>query len=442
MTHQPSASYLNHAATYLLYALLLFTPLARGSVHLWAQTLIILVALVLVMIVVLEKYLTGAPIFQKTPIDKPLIALLITVIFSFAFAAFRPDGTEAITLLVSYIVLFYVTVHTVRTRSQQRNLVYVILAVAVLLSVIGLLKRFSTLDLSWWMYSHQPDDFVQLSGPYGNHSHLAGYLEMAIPLCLGLFLTRTRRGGALYLLLYVSAILICSHLLTLSRGGWVSLGLALACMASILQAQRRFKQKKLLSLLMTGTIAVILFVLSSTQMVERILTLTENETVIGVGGRMFAWQGVWGMIWDNPLFGTGPGSFATIFTQYQPPGAASRFFQAHNDYLHFISETGLILVPIVCWMLLAIFSVGYVKINNPSRQVWGITLGALMGILAILFHSTSDFNLHIPANAVLFTVLAALVCTSVEQRNGGRKATDLRVKNENRAEYDFNTHAQ
>jgi len=35
-------------------------------------------------------------------------------------------------------------------------------------------------------------------------------------------------------------------------------------------------------------------------------------------------------------------------------------------------------------------------------------LGALAGISAILVHSFVDFNLHIPANALLFTVLAAL----------------------------------
>ena len=82
---------------------------------------------------------------------------------------------------------------------------------------------------------------------------------------------------------------------------------------------------------------------------------------------------------------------------------------AHNDYLHFISETGLLLIPIIIWLTFALYKRGFEKMKNPSRLVRGTTLGAMTGITAILIHSIADFNLHIPANAILFTVLAAIV---------------------------------
>lgn len=56
--------------------------------------------------------------------------------------------------------------------------------------------------------------------------------------------------------------------------------------------------------------------------------------------------------------------------------------------------------------------------QNPSRLVRGITIGAMTGITAILVHSISDFNLHIPANAILFTVLAALIAAPLPIDNG------------------------
>jgi hypothetical protein len=37
----------------------------------------------------------------------------------------------------------------------------------------------------------------------------------------------------------------------------------------------------------------------------------------------------------------------------------------------------------------------------------------MAGITAILVHSFGDFNLNIPANAILFTVLAALAAAPV-----------------------------
>jgi O-antigen ligase len=86
---------------------------------------------------------------------------------------------------------------------------------------------------------------------------------------------------------------------------------------------------------------------------------------------------------------------------------------AHNDYLHFISEAGLPLIAIIAWMMIALYRKGFQKLKNPSRLVRGVTLGAMSGITAILVHSIFDFNLHIPANALLFTVLAATVVGSL-----------------------------
>ncbi len=69
-------------------------------------------------------------------------------------------------------------------------------------------------------------------------------------------------------------------------------------------------------------------------------------------------------------------------------------------------------------MIIALYRKGFRKLNNPSRLVRGITLGALSGITAILFHSVADFNLHIPSNAILFTILAAIVVSPIPTHNG------------------------
>ena len=124
------------------------------------------------------------------------------------------------------------------------------------------------------------------------------------------------------------------------------------------------------------------------------------------------------MIEDYPLLGTGPGTFAFVYTQYQPPGLDARYFRAHNDYLQLTSETGLALVPVMVWMIIALFAEGFKKFNNPSRLVRGVTIGAMSGITAILVHSILDFNLHIPANAILFTILVAIVASPIPEAGG------------------------
>lgn len=69
------------------------------------------------------------------------------------------------------------------------------------------------------------------------------------------------------------------------------------------------------------------------------------------------------------------------------------------------------------WMIVALYRKGFKKLKNPSRLVRGTTIGALSGITAILAHSIVDFNLNIPANAVLFTVLVAIVAAPLPKRS-------------------------
>lgn len=167
-------------------------------------------------------------------------------------------------------------------------------------------------------------------------------------------------------------------------------------------------------------LAMVLIVLASTPVVERVRTVTEKGKETSFNSRLVIWGGVAEMIEAHPLHGTGPGTFSTIFTQYQPPGFMSRYFMAHNDYLQFTSEVGILLIPIIVWMIIALYRKGFKKLKNPSRLVRGATLGAMTGVTAILIHSMVDFNLHIPANALLFTVLAAIVVAPLPKENNNK----------------------
>jgi len=261
----------------------------------------------------------------------------------------------------------------------------------------------------WWNYVDLKNVYVgRLTSTFGCPNHLAGFMEMAIPLLLGLFLTGFR-GGKLILMIYLSCLLLTALVLTLSRGGWIASLIGLSFMSFALLTSPYFQRKKLLITLIGGFFAVALIVLASTPVVERMRTALQKGEEASLHSRMVMWGGIVEMIGEYPLLGIGPGTFGTIFTQYQPPGLKAHFTMAHNDYLHFTSEVGLPLIAIVVWMIIALYRKGFMKLNNPSRLVRGITVGAMAGVTAILVHSVADFNLHIPANALLFTVLAALV---------------------------------
>jgi O-antigen ligase len=309
-------------------------------------------------------------------------------------------------------VIFYMTVHHLSTRSRFRALIYLIIGIAVFLSLFGFLKRFGINPFPWWDYHdlHYSTDF--LSSTYGNHNHLAGYLEMAFFLILGLFLTGYKRAR-LGLMIYLTAIILAALVLTLSRGGWGASTCGLVFMALMLLVSRRFSRKKLLLTLIFTLFGILFIVLASTPVVERVLTVMTNQNDASFQSRLTAWKGVARLIVDYPLLGTGPGTFALIFTQYQPPGLGLRFLNAHNDYLQFTAELGWFLPPLLFLIGFALYRYGFKKLKHPSRLVRGTTLGALAGITSILCHSLVDFNLHIPANALLFAVLTAITLAPV-----------------------------
>jgi tetratricopeptide (TPR) repeat protein len=115
------------------------------------------------------------------------------------------------------------------------------------------------------------------------------------------------------------------------------------------------------------------------------------------------------MVRDFPLFGVGLGSWPDLFPRYQSPPWSSNFYrEAHNDYLELLAETG-----VIGFALLACFfwqggrrlfrSLGV--LSPKSLPV----VAAFLSALAIMaFHEFFDFNLQIPANAFLFTLLLAL----------------------------------
>ncbi|MCF8077203.1 MAG: hypothetical protein K9K87_13700 [Desulfotignum sp.] len=76
---------------------------------------------------------------------------------------------------------------TVRSRKEQRALVWVVVGTAVFLCVVGLLKRFDILVFTWWDYTEELGrkfHGLSLTGVYVNRNHMAGFLEMAIPMML------------------------------------------------------------------------------------------------------------------------------------------------------------------------------------------------------------------------------------------------------------------
>jgi O-antigen ligase len=97
--------------------------------------------------------------------------------------------------------------------------------------------------------------------------------------------------------------------------------------------------------------------------------------------------------------------------------------KAHNDYLQLLTETGVVGFAITIWFLVAGFRTALPKIRKwPSNINGAVALAALVAISGILVHSLVDFNLEIPANALLFYVWCAVAAIEPRFRNSNHPA--------------------
>ena len=384
-----------------LAAILIFSPIGLGGMRIWSITPILLVEELLIFLW-LFRVVNAKNGYKlcRTKIDIPIIAFAALAVVSFIFSIYKHDSFYALLRLFGYIGVFYVVVNEF-DRSMRKGLVYLVISIGSALSLFGLLQYFGLLSRSWWY----PQNF--LAATYVNHNHFAGYLELVIPVTLAMLMTARPRSPVLFRLslITVSTIMIAAFILTESRGAWTSLGISLLVMLDVM-FKREGRDKKRVFTLVLLTVALIAIAYFGKDIIsERLETIADTEiSDMSFDSRTKIWQGSIAMIKDNPLIGTGIGTFVWGFPRYRPEGLYARAHYAHNDYLHMAAEMGPAGAIIMIWILMMIIKEGFSE-KNQSPYI----IGCAAGVLSLSLHGLIDFNFHIPANMLLFVVWAAFI---------------------------------
>jgi O-antigen ligase len=349
----------------------------------------------------------------KRPLVVPLTLLTGFVLVTGVLSDYPGIVMESIFLFLAYIVIYFCAVATICTRQQERIVVMLITGTAVFISVIAYLKHINFV-LPFWTYADlKITDY--LTGTFGNHNHFSGYLEMAIPVTLGSGLTLGQSRGKALFWTAVTIFLVLTQALTLSRGGWLSTLSALVFMG-VLLIKPRFTDKRHRVQIFFPMMFLLFLPLFYPPVLERITTLVHDNPLENLSFRLSVWEKCVDMIKATPFTGTGPGTFSRAFVFYNPNDFNVLPVYAHNDYLQFLTETGIFFFVFSLGVIHNFFKLGFAKMQTQSRRSKGITLGAMASVFAILVHSLFDFNLHIPSNALTFTILAALATSPVEKK--------------------------
>jgi O-antigen ligase len=254
-------------------------------------------------------------------------------------------------------------------------------------------------------------------GTYFNRNHFSGLLEMCLPFAaiyaLVLFRRfRSARSGRVWRALAFGAAtagaiaMLLAIVCSLSRTGFLAVTFSLVVLAILLLRPGAFYSRTAVAITVV-VVLLLFFVLPSNRLLDRYNELFSGNGPSGT--RMQVWKAAAGLISAYPVFGCGAGSFESAFNRYNPLPFLTVDF-AHNDYLQGLAELGIAGFAIVAAFLFTtvLQAIRATSTEAPpeSRALGFACTGALA---AILFHSFSDFNLYIPANAMLVAWIAGIV---------------------------------
>lgn len=347
---------------------------------------------------------------------------------------------EGLATLGSAVLLFWAARESF-ARGGVRIFTRIIALTGFVVALLAVIQRATAPALLLWRWK-PVDPSAQPFGPFVNRNHFATWLLMSSALTaahlVAHVLSRQHKrprstrlfihdlladGGALLLVGSLAGMLL-ALVASLSRAAL--LGLAVAIMFGLAYARRvrtRDRSIAVAGLMIAVLVAGALWV-NRESLLRRVDAIGSGQT-----GRPVIWAETMPLIADFALTGCGVGTYGSAMLHYQRTQTDRLFNQAHSEYLQLMAEGGILLTVVVAVAAAAWLRLAFRRLAPAHQPPW-IRVGAGAGVCAILVQAVFEAGLRMPANALLFAVLAAMVV--YERRAGARlnsAATDADISN-------------
>ena len=421
-----------------------FSALAYGAVEPWSVAGLQAIILVLILAWGIKSAKDRRLAIVVPATALPLFAILIVgLVQSFAFT--KGDGTRlslsmdveasrsAAAVLAFLTLSFLIAANWFGSPARMRTIADFLVVYGFAMAVFALVQHFTWNGRFYWIRPNSVS--VSPFGPFANHNHFAGYMEMIVPIPIALVMTQRMSSERRIFYCFAAGIMTIATLASLSRGGVLSLGCGLAFVLLLKiwlrkksgmlnggrmanKAATSGKNAVFSVFLPVGVLVVAItvgvFWIGTDPLVHRAKQSQSSGEQSFSATRGWIWRDTLTMIAANPVLGVGMGAYGTAFPIYSRSDGSLRVPESHNDYLQVVADCGIVGGAIAAWFLISLFKALFRGIlsdtgaDRDSRFLSGLALGLGGGIFAILVHSLVDFNLQIPSNALLFLVLSAV----------------------------------
>lgn len=422
---------------YALLALLVWLPLPLASNRIWAESLLVISVLCLAGVYLWRFLHSGfvlSPVFKRAWFA--LLLLGAFLLWQLAQLLFLPavdtfNQYNSFGLSLAYVGIFALSLQLIHSQGRIRLCAWVLVLSALFQALYGSFMNLSGVE---YLFFVPKDSYFNVNtGTFINRNSQAGYLVMCVSVGIGLMISTLastpakslREHGRRWMhailsrkiILRLSLVMIVAGLvMTHSRMGNSSFFASLMIISPIALLLSRFNKRirskgsiKGMLLLLVSLVLIDVAVVGTFFGVDKVAQRLE-ATAIDKETRDEIVTDAAPLLAKTYVTGLGGGTFYTAFPEYRSFETGGAFYDlAHNDYLQFALEFGLIgFVPLLL-LCIWVFYLGLAtQAKRGDKLLRGMGFGAAMSVLAMGIHSTVDFNLQMPANAATFMVVLAL----------------------------------
>lgn len=431
---KPAPSLTDTLVLYGTMFLLGFCPLAFGAVEPWAIFVLESVTALLFVIWLVGQMRSTTLKLVWTQVFPPMLTFAGVILVQLlpGISAYRYATYSRLLLYVSYGLCAFLVTQTF-TRTRQLRVIATGLGIyGTAVAIFAILQSLSSTGKLYWIRVPRFGGWIY--GPYVNHNHYAGLMEMLMPVPLIFAFSRYAHGRERWIGASAAALMAATIFLSGSRGGMVAFAVQMAIFVWLFFRESR--QKGLAVLL--GAFSVIALAMvtwtGGSEVSARLLSsVADRHAEVANDTRLRIDRDTMRMFAKRPLLGWGIGTFEDVYPQFRSFYTNFLIDKAHNDYLQLLAETGMVGFACTIWFLAASLRTGWRNIHKWSSDInASVAAVAVLGISGILVHSLVDFNLQIPANALLFYSLCAVAAMGPRFTNHRGNRRHLRTNDSDR----------
>lgn len=357
----------------------------------------------------------------RTPLDIPLVLLLVGVVVSTFFSDSRitsiygsfPRVHGSAAAWITYILLYFVTVSNLKKFAQIKAFLYVLYGSAVIVSVISLLSFFGVF---------LPYDFAKAANfsLTGSTFSTIAYLLLLLPYPVLSIMKPNKYLPTPFAIPLAALFGITIVLLGSAASYFLLLIVFLLCFL----VPKRRQLSKVLPLLLIPVALIVLTLIFSYLPIPGVNKIQTDKTNFPKEIQLpfvVSWKISASALRDAPFVGTGPSTYLYNFTSYKPIEFnrydfwGFSFDSAYNEFLQTLGTLGLfgllslfflcLVVLIHCWRNIFSHTLQEGEDESAHQVVIALSISGLMTILLLAIHATTLVS--VVATLIILAILMA-----------------------------------